>query len=180
MSTQQMAIKEVCRKCGGTGIVLNPWVHNPWGFDGEQHKVGFICPFCKGEGYTMYTYEPFVQRKTAIGVEHIFSWPIDEFHTIDISARPAPHLSYSVSYEEWLAGKKPAEWIESFYCPFDIFQNEFLNEYFPHIYENPCSRCNKCRKNHIRRYMSDKATCWAEVHTRMKNGDTLPKRKKGK
>jgi len=148
MNTQKVTIRETCRKCEGKGVA-----HNPWDFDKETRKIGFNCPSCKGAGYTEYTYEPFIERKTATGVERVFAWPRDEFHTIDISQKPEQHLNYSVSYEAWLSGEKPAEWIETFYCPFDVFSHER----FTHVYENPCSRCDKCRKKHPRRYMSDKS-----------------------
>lgn len=169
MSIEKITIKEKCRKCKGTGIA-----HSFWDVEHEVYCTGFQCPDCNGNGYTEYTYEPFEERERDANVKYVFMWPQVPNSLIDannISANSAEHLLYSISYEEWLEGKTPPAWIESYHCPHEIFCT------MPVFHEAPCSRCTKCLKKK-KCYKSDKAYCWEEVRDRINNGETFPKLKK--
>lgn len=176
MATKEVTVKEVCRRCGGTGVVLHPWAFGHR-CTKKELEIGFVCPSCQGKGYTEHTYEPFEGRKTADGIKNVFSYPnkgiiSGDFDMAEIARNAEVHLVYSISYAEWIEGKEPPEWIESFYCPFDIFSSEHFTNY----YENPCSKCDKCRKKSKGKYFSDKSKCWEEVKAKIANGETFPKR----
>lgn len=175
MTTKKETIKEVCRRCEGKGVILHPWTFSSKTTEREL-EIGFVCPSCKGKGYTEHTYEPFERRKAADVIKNVFSYPnkdimSGDFDIAEIARNAETHLAYSISYTEWIEGKEPPKWIESFYCPFDVFSSEHFTDY----YENPCSRCDKCRKKSKRKYFSDRSKCWEEVKAKMEKGETFPK-----
>ena len=81
-----------CPSCGGTGLYC--------GF-AEPKGTAVICHGCNGDGNCLYQYKPFTGRKRKKGVQIV-----RESRGSFIATGVGP-VGDSVTYEEFLAGKRP-------------------------------------------------------------------------
>lgn len=169
MAKTKIEHDEICTNCGGTGLVPCAWAGSR-----EELKTLYPCKSCNGTGCIHYVheYEPFKERRIRNGeIKYVFANPREVFDTITISQKPEEFQEYSISYEEWIKGKKPPEHLENWRCPYYYFVGEF-----DHFYVSPFSKCEKC----IKRKKQDKnmSNCWTEIHERQRKGEEFPIRRK--
>jgi len=107
-------IKQQCEICGGTGIYV--------GF-AEKDGFGIVCHKCKGKGFYMYTYEPFLKRKIRKGIKRVLK--TNPGIGLGINDKVKETDFGGITYQEWLENKPFILGTEmrKFVCPLWWYQS---------------------------------------------------------
>ena len=141
------SIKIECKACKGTGLYVGM---------GERGGVAVQCRECYGNGWTVFEYNEFTERKD----EKDISWVIEKNPGYCVSRRlPIGGMSYS----DWRSGRKFEIGMEmrECTCPYWWYHQKY-----------EMSRCNNInmlgRKFCDCKYFTDKKACWEEFDKKIK------------
>jgi hypothetical protein len=141
------SIKIECKACKGTGLYVGM---------AELDGAAVQCKECYGNGWTMYEYNEFTERKERKDV----SWVVEKDSGICIS--PKFEIG-GMSYSDWRSGRKFGIGMEL---------REYTCPYWWYHQENGLSRCSKgCRAGwqySACNYFADKKACWEEFDKKLK------------
>ena len=106
-----MKMKIKCKLCNGSGLYVGSL---------ERAGAAVICDMCKGEGFIWFKYEEFTGLEKREDVERVYLSSYGYViapKEIDFKDNGEIDLGKEgVSYEEWIAGKKPKH-IKRLVCP---------------------------------------------------------------